>query len=66
MCQVRHRDIPALRALSAHLDALKVGGAVGMRGPVGEFDYHGNGKFLKEHEECNDQDIAGLRRAHRG
>ena len=24
-----------------------------MRGPVGYFDYHGNGKFLKEHEECH-------------
>ena len=24
-----------------------------MRGPVGEFGYHGNGKFLKEHEECH-------------
>jgi nitrate reductase (NAD(P)H) len=37
---------------SQHLDALEVGGTIDMRGPVGEFDYHGNGKFLKEHEEC--------------
>jgi len=37
---------------SQHLDSLKVGDTVDMRGPVGEFDYHGNGHFLKEHEEC--------------
>mmetsp|Transcript_14862 Transcript_14862/g.28295 ORF Transcript_14862/g.28295 Transcript_14862/m.28295 type:complete len:911 (+) Transcript_14862:257-2989(+) len=38
--------------MSQHLDALKEGDTIDMRGPVGEFDYHGNGKFLKEHEEC--------------
>lgn len=37
---------------SQHLDLLKVGDTVDMRGPVGEFDYHGNGHFLKEHQEC--------------
>jgi nitrate reductase (NAD(P)H) len=37
---------------SQHLDSLKIGDTVDMRGPVGEFDYHGNGKFLKEHSEC--------------
>jgi nitrate reductase (NAD(P)H) len=37
---------------SQHLDSLKIGDTVDMRGPVGEFDYHGNGKFLKEHNEC--------------
>ena len=38
--------------MSQHLDALKEGDTIDMRGPVGEFDYHGGGKFLKEHEEC--------------
>ena len=38
--------------MSQYLDALTVGSTIDMRGPVGEFDYHGNGKFLKEHEEC--------------
>lgn len=38
--------------MSQHLEALEVGETIDMRGPVGEFDYHGNGKFLKEHEEC--------------
>ncbi|KAL7509508.1 hypothetical protein ACHAXN_010964 [Cyclotella atomus] len=37
---------------SQHLDSLKIGDTVDMRGPVGEFDYHGNGKFLMEHNEC--------------
>ena len=37
--------------MSQYLDALQVGDTIDMRGPVGEFDYHGNGKFLKEHEE---------------
>ncbi|KAL9187283.1 hypothetical protein ACHAXT_001386 [Thalassiosira profunda] len=38
--------------MSQHLDSLKEGDTIDMRGPVGEFDYHGKGKFLKEHEEC--------------
>eukprot|EP00970_Alexandrium_tamarense_P012975 scaffold3198_cov213-Alexandrium_tamarense.AAC.7 len=38
--------------MSQYLDSLKVGDTIDMRGPVGEFDYHGNGKFLKEHDEC--------------
>lgn len=38
--------------MSQHVDAMKIGDTIDMRGPVGEFDYHGNGKFLKEHEEC--------------
>lgn len=38
--------------MSQHLDALEIGDTIDMRGPVGEFDYHGGGKFLKEHEEC--------------
>ena len=38
--------------MSQYLEALTVGSTIDMRGPVGEFDYHGNGKFLKEHEEC--------------
>ena len=37
---------------SQHLDSLKEGDTVDMRGPVGEFDYHGNGHFLKDHEDC--------------
>lgn len=37
---------------SQHLEALEEGDTIDMRGPVGEFDYHGNGRFLKEHEEC--------------
>lgn len=38
--------------MSQYLESLEVGQTMDMRGPVGEFDYHGNGKFLKEHEEC--------------
>ncbi|KAL7473000.1 hypothetical protein ACHAXS_013379 [Conticribra weissflogii] len=38
--------------MSQYLDSLKIGDTIDMRGPVGEFDYHGNGKFLMEHEEC--------------
>ncbi len=42
-----------VRSRPQHLDALEVGGTVDMRGPVVEFGNHGNGKFLKEHEECH-------------
>jgi len=38
--------------MSQYVEALEVGQTIDMRGPVGEFDYHGHGKFLKEHEEC--------------
>mmetsp|Transcript_20005 Transcript_20005/g.48050 ORF Transcript_20005/g.48050 Transcript_20005/m.48050 type:complete len:909 (-) Transcript_20005:36-2762(-) len=38
--------------MSQYVDSLQIGDTIDMRGPVGEFDYHGNGKFLKEHEEC--------------
>jgi len=38
--------------MSQYLDSLEVGDTIDIRGPVGEFDYHGNGKFLMEHEEC--------------
>jgi len=37
---------------SQHLDSLKVGDTVDMRGPVGEFDYLSNGKYLIDGEEC--------------
>ena len=36
--------------MSQYLEALNVGDTIDMRGPVGEFDYYGKGKFLKEHE----------------
>lgn len=39
--------------MSQYLEALNVGDTIDMRGPVGEFDYYGKGKFLKEHEECH-------------
>lgn len=39
--------------MSQHIDAMKVGDTIDMRGPVGEFDYQGSGEFLKEHEECH-------------
>ena len=38
--------------MSQYVEKLEIGDTIDMRGPVGEFDYHGNGKFLKEHEEC--------------
>jgi len=38
--------------MSQHLDALKVGETIDMRGPVGEFDYISNGNFLLDGEEC--------------
>jgi len=37
---------------SQHLDSLKIGDTVDMRGPVGEFDYIANGKYLIDGEEC--------------
>ncbi|KAL7552554.1 hypothetical protein ACHAWF_015798 [Thalassiosira exigua] len=38
--------------MSQYLDSIQEGDAVDFRGPVGEFDYHGKGKFLKDHEDC--------------
>lgn len=38
--------------MSQHLDALKVGDHLDIRGPVGEFEYLSNGKFLIDGEEC--------------
>jgi nitrate reductase (NAD(P)H) len=37
---------------SQHLDSLKIGDTVDMRGPVGEFDYLSNGNYLIDGEEC--------------
>lgn len=37
---------------SQHLDSLKVGDTIDMRGPVGEFEYLANGKYLIDGEEC--------------
>lgn len=37
---------------SQHLDSLKIGDTVFMRGPVGEFEYTSNGNFLIDGEEC--------------
>jgi len=39
--------------MSQHLDALKIGDELEMRGPVGEFEYLSNGNFLLEGEECS-------------
>jgi len=39
--------------MSQHLDALKIGDFLDFRGPVGEFDYISNGKYLIDGEECN-------------
>jgi len=39
--------------MSQHLDSLKVGDTLEMRGPVGEFEYISEGKFLIEGQECN-------------
>jgi len=36
---------------SQHLDALKIGDTVDMRGPVGEFEYIADGKYLIDGEE---------------
>lgn len=38
--------------MSQHLDSLKIGDTIDIRGPVGEFDYHSNGKFTIDGEEC--------------
>mmetsp|Transcript_2470 Transcript_2470/g.3713 ORF Transcript_2470/g.3713 Transcript_2470/m.3713 type:complete len:886 (-) Transcript_2470:225-2882(-) len=38
--------------MSQHLDSLKIGDTIDMRGPVGEFDYIGNGKFTLDGEDC--------------
>lgn len=37
---------------SQHLDSLQIGDTVDMRGPVGEFEYISNGKYLIDGEEC--------------
>lgn len=37
---------------SQHLDSLKVGDTIDMRGPVGEFEYISNGKYFIDGEEC--------------
>ena len=37
---------------SQHLDSLKVGDTIDMRGPVGEFEYIANGKYFIDGEEC--------------
>jgi nitrate reductase (NAD(P)H) len=42
---------PAGGKFSQHLDALKIGDTVDMRGPVGEFEYLGNGKYLIDGHE---------------
>lgn len=36
---------------SQHLDSLKIGDTIDMRGPVGEFEYISNGKYLIDGEE---------------
>lgn len=38
--------------LSQHLDNLKIGDTLDIRGPVGEFEYLEKGKFLIENEPC--------------
>jgi len=38
---------------SQHLDSLKIGDTVDMRGPVGEFEYISNGKYFIDGEELN-------------
>lgn len=42
---------PAGGKFSQHLDALKIGDTVDMRGPVGEFEYIADGKYLIDGEE---------------
>jgi len=37
--------------MSQHLDALKIGDTIDMRGPIGEFEYLSHGKFLLEGDE---------------
>lgn len=38
--------------MSQHLEQMKVGDTIDMRGPVGEFDYIAGGKFTIDGEEC--------------
>lgn len=38
--------------MSQHLEQMKVGETIDMRGPVGEFDYISGGKFTIDGEEC--------------
>lgn len=38
--------------MSQHLEKMEIGDTIDMRGPVGEFDYIGNGKFTIDGEEC--------------
>jgi len=39
--------------MSQHLDAIKIGDTVDMRGPVGEFEYTEGGNFLIDGEDCH-------------
>jgi len=39
--------------MSQYVDSLKIGDMMDFRGPVGEFEYIANGKFLLDGEECN-------------
>ena len=39
--------------MSQHLDSLKLGDTIDIRGPVGEFEYVSNGTFFIDGEECN-------------
>ncbi|KAL3936723.1 MAG: hypothetical protein SGBAC_008015 [Bacillariaceae sp.] len=39
--------------MSQYVDRLKIGDMMDFRGPVGEFEYIANGKFLLDGEECN-------------
>ena len=38
--------------MSQYLEKMEIGDTIDMRGPVGEFDYIGNGKFTIDGEEC--------------
>ena len=39
--------------MSQYVDTLKIGDMMDFRGPVGEFEYLADGKFLLDGEECN-------------
>lgn len=39
--------------MSQYVDSLNIGDELDFRGPVGEFEYHANGKFLLDGEECS-------------
>lgn len=39
--------------MSQYVDNLKIGDMMDFRGPVGEFEYISNGKFLLDGEECS-------------